>query len=225
MAIIQNFQKKSKGVADIVFCIDHSGSMASCIKGVKEYVNNFVKTLEGLNANTIIDWQIGLCTYTNRTINFLSLTKDTNRFRDVLSKDLGRANEFTPGAIDYAITSTSWRDVSHRIIVNFTDETLQGGHSPNHSDKGANLFDELLKKIQAAKIQLYYFGKKCPYYNKFNLLPKAQHKIMNNFDSVDFDQLMTNLALTVSESSKGQQEKTSIPGLIYNFKGININTY
>jgi hypothetical protein len=225
MAIIQKSEKKSKGVADIVFCIDHSGSMSSCIEGVKEHVNSFVKTLDGLNANTIIDWQIGLCAYTNRSIHFLPLTKATNRFRDVLSKGVEGWDEFTPGAIDYAVTTSKWRDVSHRIIVNFTDEPLRGGSSPNHSDSGAGLFDELLKKIQAAKIQLYYFGKECPYYDKFNVLPKAQHKIMNNFNSVDFSQLMTNLALTVSESSKGQQEKTSIPGLIYNFSGIKITSY
>jgi hypothetical protein len=217
--------KKTKGVADIVFCIDYSGSMSDCIEGVKNHVDTFVKTLEGgLNADVVIDWQIGLIANTHDEMNFLDLTKETSKFRSVMSKDPSGYNEFTPGAIDYAVTNTSWRDIAHRVIVIFTDEDLQGGESPANDD-GASKFPDLIKKLIDAKIQIIYFGPSCTYYDKLKTLPKEVHEIRDNFNSVDFNNLLTNIAKTVSNSSVGLQTKTKIPGLVYDFNGISINRF
>ncbi len=54
------------GVADIVFLIDSTGSMAPCIKAVKESIDHFVEMLTHADANggsILSDWRISICGY------------------------------------------------------------------------------------------------------------------------------------------------------------------
>jgi hypothetical protein len=58
---------KVKGICDIVFLVDISGSMKPCLDGLVDNINNFVNTLqEGADPNTpavISDWRIKVCGY------------------------------------------------------------------------------------------------------------------------------------------------------------------
>jgi hypothetical protein len=44
-------QQKSRGIVDIVFLIDATGSMTSCIDAVKENIHTFIQTLSTKDAN------------------------------------------------------------------------------------------------------------------------------------------------------------------------------
>jgi len=214
-----------RGVADIVFCIDHSGSMEHCINGVKNHIRDFIATLENMSGNVVVDWRIGLVLYTSKEIRFLNLTQDLSAIREVLSEKNKKSNEFTPGAIDFAVTNTSWRGRSHRVIVVFTDESLKEGWSNDEPDMGAGKFNELLIKLATAKIQLLYFGPYCDYYNEFNMVPKAMVNTVAHFDDVNFNELLKNIAATVSKSSTNAQMGIPVPPLVYNLKSISIKTY
>ncbi len=54
------------GVADVVFLIDITGSMAPCINAVKESIGHFVEMLTHADANggaILSDWRISICGY------------------------------------------------------------------------------------------------------------------------------------------------------------------
>ena len=197
----QQIRQKTKLVestkkADIVFCIDNSGSMSDCIDGVRETVGDFVSTLEtGAGGQSPVDWRIGLVNYSDDEFIFLDLLNETSTFKNKLGKSVKGYDEYTPGAIDYAISKTSWREGSQRIIVVFTDETLETGAG------GGNRFDDLLAKIVNSHIQIIYYGPDCKYYRKFEQCPKCEVNIVSDFSGVSFDALMNRLAVTVSSGN------------------------
>jgi hypothetical protein len=56
----------SKGVVDLVFLLDVSGSMQECIDAVKGSIGSFINTLSSANANNempVKDWRIKICGY------------------------------------------------------------------------------------------------------------------------------------------------------------------
>jgi hypothetical protein len=64
-------QKGGRGVADIVFLLDCTGSMASCIEAVKNNVSSFIQTLttkDANNTNPVKDWRAAAYGY--RDFNF-----------------------------------------------------------------------------------------------------------------------------------------------------------
>ena len=71
LQIKQNKTMLQEKKADIMFCIDNSSSMQDCIDGVRDTVNNFVKTLEeGIQGFSPVDWEIGLLNYSNYEFRF-----------------------------------------------------------------------------------------------------------------------------------------------------------
>lgn len=208
--------------ADIVFCIDHSGSMSDCIAGVKATVRDFVTSLEkGVDGQSPVDCQIGLLGYTQGELLFLGLTKDTEAFKTKLGQKLTRGNEFTPGAIDYAVSNFSWRMGAQRVIVVFTDERIKTGTNDGEGT-GIEKFDALLQKIVDSNVQIIYYGPNCPYYTKFSCCPKAEVNVVTDFSGVNFDSLMRRLAVTVSSSSAAANNLPVVKTLVYDKAGMKV---
>lgn len=58
--------KKAKGVVDLVFLLDVTGSMQACIDAVKQSVGRFIEEMTSADANNesaIKDWRIKVCGY------------------------------------------------------------------------------------------------------------------------------------------------------------------
>lgn len=223
---IQQKGAKLRGVADIVFCIDFSGSMSSCIEGVKNHIKTFVKSLETASPNTIIDWRIAFCAYSNDTFIIKDFVKETSSFENSLSGIDTMGDEFTPGAIDYCITSFNWRPVSNKFLVVFTDEELEGGGSDDNGD-GSSKFPQLLEKIGNSGTRLFFFGPKCQYYEKIEKVSRTfvNYLEYGDFSSVDFSTLLTTLGKTVSQSCLQRgQESASKANYIYNLSRFNIKS-
>lgn len=207
-----------KKMADIMFCIDYSYSMHDCIRGVCETVNDFVSFLEsGIEGQSPVDWQIGMVGYTGRDFNVVDLSKTTERLKTQLNKKAEGGDEFTPGAIDYAISNVSWREGAQRVIVIFTDEPLSGGVG------GEDKFDDLLRKIVDSRIQIIYYGVTCPYYSKFEQCPKSEVNIVYDFSGISFNELMNRLAVTVSSSNPFAGKEPVIKKMVYDLSDIRIH--
>lgn len=219
----QQIRQKTKSIgatklADIMFCIDNSGSMCDCIDGVRETVGDFASSLEaGVNGQSPVDWRIGLVNYDDEEFIFLDLQKDTGTFKKKMNKSLNGYDEFTPGAIDYAISKAGWREGAQRIIVVFTDEILEGGAG------GGERFNDLLAKIVNSHIQIIYYGPNCKYYKRFEQCPKAEVNIVSDFSGVSFDTLMTRLAVTVSSGNAFAGKDPVDKKLIYDLSSIKIS--
>jgi hypothetical protein len=160
MGNIQQQISKIKGISDIIFCIDKSGSMGPCIGGVKNNINNFINAINTFSPNLKIDWKIGFCSYDNETFDILDFTNDTLKFSSLLSSVTPGGNEFTAGAIDFCITYFKWREVSNRFLLVFTDEPMEGGW---YFEESKAKFPELLRKIMENHIYLHFLDLTVPF--------------------------------------------------------------
>lgn len=222
---IQQKITKIKGIADVVFCIDFSGSMSACIEGVKNQISNFVESLESGNPNMVIDWRIGFCGYSDTHIVKFDFTRNVNDFSKKLESARTEGwDEFTPGAVDFCISDFKWRPVSNKFLILFTDEILNTGGSDEQVKEGKAKFPELLIKISESHIRFFYFGPKCPYYSQFESLSRTVVTYVDgHFEAVDFSSLLTSLGKTVSQSCSGQfNGKYANPGYVYDLSSMKI---
>jgi hypothetical protein len=222
MAIQQQIQK-IRGIADIVFCIDFSGSMENCINGVKNHITTFVHSLEKSNTNVAIDWRIGFLGFSDKEFIQYSLKKDAYDFADQLTKaTVDGYDEFTSGAIDYCISGFEWRPVSNKFLLLFTDESLESGSFVTES---INLFPQLITKIADSRIHFLFFGPECLYYNQFETISRSiRYKIEDSFASVDFSSLMQSLGKTVSQSCQNQSDSALADNVfLFDLSSIHVN--
>jgi hypothetical protein len=211
--------KKVKGVADIVFCFDCTGSMQPYIDAVKANVNAFVKGL-GTDKNVVLDWRVRAMGYrdfgfdTEKLINHFEFVNDANEFEaqlDQLETPSGSGGddpESTLDAIWYALKKTDWRNPCHKVIVLFTDAPPHPVHETTVTDLGIGSDDvELLKQeLMIAKIKLFMFCLKDPVYEKLREVPGSS---ITTYDdpktellSSDFSVLLNQIGKTVTEGSK-----------------------
>ena len=117
-------QMKIKGVADIVFCFDCTGSMTEIIQSVKDNVSNLV---EGFKDNSVtLDWQARCLGYRDFEVDEEYLINDRPfvKTEEELKAQIAgmEAKEYTGGddpestldAIWYAAKKSEWRENSHK---------------------------------------------------------------------------------------------------------------
>jgi hypothetical protein len=212
-----------RGIADIVFCIDFSPSMRTCIDGVKDHVSTFVQSIEQADPNKAIDWRIAFVGYSSKELVVCPFTKDPASFAQKLAgAKVKRADEFTAGAIDYCISELDWRPVSNKFLVVFTDETLKNGFT----DEGRviELFPQFLKKVGDSGVWLFFFGPECPYYDEFKRYARGKVTVIRDkFARVSFGELFSFLGKTVSNSTgQGQEAKGKLP-MVFDLSKFTIN--
>jgi len=215
---------KVKGVADVVFVIDRSGSMEPFIDALRDVINDFFDKMQKEDG---VDARIGLIGQTGEEFIIKNFTKNTNEMKNALAQFTPMGNEFTLPAIDWA-ADFPWDTTrkAHRIIVVITDEPLETGSEP---DFQRSKMEELVQKLKDLKIKVLYFGYPCPEYRDF-----VQNKMKGLPVEIDFasistqrDKLLEIIALirkTVSNASLGtaQQSMTKVNKNIY---GLPINGY
>lgn len=172
---------KTKAVADVVFCFDCTGSMASCIDHVKEYANAFVT---GLNAdqNTVIDWRMRAVGYGDLEIGeqmqlgneFVSTVPEFQaQLAGIKMCYGGDADESTLDAIVTTALTTKWRK-AHKIIVVFTDAKTKPLHPSTKTTFAVNGMEDLKARLAEAHIKLFLWGPADPNYKELMALPQAE---------------------------------------------------
>jgi len=216
---------KIKGVADVVFCIDKSGSMTGCIEGLVNHIEKFIDGLKSNQQLSSLDLRLGLLAQDCIDFVRLDLTDNLAAFKNALRDILKRIinDEFTLPGLDWAL-DLSWREKCTRIVVLFTDEPLQGGHdAPFQLSK----MRELQQKIQDLKVHLYFVGWKCDEYDSFTMVPKSIVELIEDhsiFSSYNFVNLLNTMGETLSGSLNDQDVMLkSVPKDIYGVKNrINV---
>jgi hypothetical protein len=211
---------KVKNVADIVFCIDATGSMQDCIDNVKENIESFVTTLENSNPNSKIDWRARILAYRDfrkdseylvNTFNFVSSPAELKNQLDSISADGGDDEpESTLDAILYATKTSDWREKCHRFIVVFTDATpVPELDEKTIADLGIpDGFEIFSQTLQGEAIKLFLYGKTAPEYERISKeVPKATvvqyENAVEELRSGDFKAIMSTIGKTVSNLSEG----------------------
>jgi hypothetical protein len=186
-------QPKVKGVADIVFLLDATGSMGPCISAVKQNITNFVNTLTSPNPNgaaVVKEWRAKIVGYRDLDYTdcpayvdnpFVGTVGELEAQLGALHADGGGDEPETlleslyklaamPATKpDEALRPDAWRSVggARRFVVVFTDAPFK---EPLREPRGATI-DDVILNLMTAKIVLHIFAPKK--FDRFNTLAEV----------------------------------------------------
>jgi hypothetical protein len=171
---------KVKGIADIVFLLDATGSMGPCINAVKHNIKTFVQTLTTPTPNgaaVVKDWRAKVMGYRDMDYNdvpaivdnpFVSSVIELESQLNALVADGGGdepetllealymlANMPATGP-DEPLRPDAWRHVNsgRRFIILFTDAPFK---EPLRMPKDARI-DDVILNLMTAKVVLHMFA-------------------------------------------------------------------
>lgn len=204
--------QKRKASADIVFCIDCTGSMEPCIEGVVRGVDTFVV---GLQSAGRVDYRLRLVAYRDLPYGdqteVREFTSDAEEFRRSVMALRPRANdtydESTLDAMCLALQSP-WRERCHRSVVVFTDA---GPHRQLHASTaapdrdGVNSVIELQNRVHA---MIFILAPQHPAYDQiakqqqviYQALP-ADDRRYEGLRATDFQQVLDFIGRSISSVS------------------------
>lgn len=227
----------TRGIADVVFCIDASKSMQPCIDGVKANLSAFV---DGLKTDRQIVWDLRLdfvahcaselgtgsvfrhrslyqddCwetlyTATQGTGRFF--TTDSTEFRDGLTRISVEGDEAALVGLDFAL-DFPWRDPAqcHRIVIMLTDEPLEQGVAV---DQQQGMLSEIIDKIQSLKVMLFLVAPESPGFEKLSEADRSEWQVVTSLGdglkSVDFRKVLGYIGKSVSKSNVQQSTLKSV---------------
>jgi hypothetical protein len=212
---------KIKGVADIVFCIDATGSMGPCIASVLSNIDSFVRSLETSMPNNPVDWRARVIVYRDFNVdpNAIENNFDFVNSASALKSQLdsiavsggGDEPESTLDVMWYAIKSSKWRATGavHKVIVVFTDATPIPNLNPRTLSELRVIDDmEALKeKIMEDRIKLFMFTQRHPIYDEISKWSRVEVVQYDNavaaLATIDFRPIMEKIGKTVSQIASG----------------------
>lgn len=225
-----NQYNKAKGIADIVFLIDSTGSMGGCIDGLKKNLNTFFTTLADASANSgcaIQDWRakiVGFRDIEEDGSDWLEnypFVRDIDQLRSQLTSLEAEGGGDAPESLLDALFTLSqmgetahgsedpqkWRRASEavRAVAVFTDAPFK----PKMRVRGAEggTIEDAINFINSTKMKLFIFAPNDSNYEKLSTANFVEFTSVggSGLDSVTsdqsvFEQLLKQLAATISSS-------------------------
>lgn len=192
-------QQKTKGVVDIVFVIDATGSMSPCIDALKTNIQTFVTTLTTTDANnspSVKDWRakvLGFRDFDHDAIPIIdnSFVSSVDELRGQLASLRAEGGGDEPESLLEAIYKVAtmsatgkgepanparWRHRTSaaRVVVIFTDASFK---EPLHEPRGATL-DDVFNQLMANRIILSIFAPNMPCYERLSEVDKAEWNVV-----------------------------------------------
>jgi hypothetical protein len=217
----------TRGVVDLVVCLDVSASMRPCIDGVRRHVAAF---LDGMRASgqSKIDLRLDVLAYScdgrGRAFNKRSLrhdgmdligalygqggvprpdtffTDDFAAFRDRLDEFRVGGDEATLLALDIAL-DFPWRPRAgtHRVVLCLTDEPLETGALVSEQ---RNLLPALIDKVQALGVLLFLVAPPSRSYETLAEADKSEYLVVDRkgdgLQHVDLGRIIEGVGKSVS---------------------------
>lgn len=201
--------KKSKAIADVVFCFDCTGSMSGIIGTVKSNVSKFVQGLNS-DSSTVIDWRARAVGYGDFEVdtpciqNDYPFSNDIPSVQEQISKIQmvggGDAPESTLDAISQVMMKSDWRSGCHKIIVVFTDApTKEINTITTREFASLQTIDDLCHTLTEKHVKLFLFCSSADAkYDKLSMVPKAQVEQRCDLSSSNLVKLLEQMGATVS---------------------------
>jgi len=217
----------TKGVVDVVFCLDASASMAPCIDGVRRNIGSFLDGLTGDNNRTIdcrIDFLAHSCDPTGNIVRSGSLrrqgadlvaalygansdpaaffTTDAAAVRAGLDEITVIGDEAMLVALDMCL-DFPWRPRAgcHRVVVVLTDEPLEENAEARTQKR---MIGPLIEKIHALGVMLFLVGPKSEGFNELSEADKSQYQQVgqthDGLGTLDFARVLAHIGKSVSVS-------------------------
>lgn len=185
---------KKKGIPDIVFLLDASGSMKECIQAVTQNIATFVDTLATPDANggiQIKDWRIRVLGYRDRDADGAQWLVDNPFSTDIAQVKAQLAALEAKGGGDepeslydalYALTQwpsaekgaqalpTGWRHRhdAARVVVVFTDASAKPGFKAADGSTGS--VNDLIQACLANKLKVILYAPEAPCYTDLSMM-------------------------------------------------------
>jgi len=206
---------KIKGVADVVFVLDVSGTMSDIVQGVKDHISNFVGLLVNDPQSTVKDVRLGLVTHDvggAPNVFAAPFTSSPDEFRRNVNSAPDGASEYGLPAIDKAL-DFPWRESCRRYVVFFTDEDVDGGNDPQLQK--SKLID-LCRKLTALHVHFVGFGPSCNAYEMVGKTPGSTYRVTTHdeLSSIGLDNVLQGIAKTIT-ASLDQKMMASVPRNLY----------
>jgi len=197
----------TRGVVDVIFCLDASDSMKPCIDGVKAHITSF---LEGLKSDGQRTWDVRFdfvahnCVrgegggighdhksiFHNETGNdvlhnlYLSpgsgrfFTTDIDEFKRGLDKVEVLGDEGPLIALDSCL-DFPWReaDQCHRVVIFMTDEPFETSSIP---DKEKAFLGDIQQKTQDLKVLLFIVAPDSSAYEELSEIDKSEYEAVES---------------------------------------------
>jgi hypothetical protein len=187
-----------KGIADIVFLLDVTGSMKPCIDGLRENILSFIDTLTGHDANNecpVKDWRIKVAGYRDAEdapsswwVEF-PFSRDIGEVKSYFAKLEAKGGGDEPESLLDALyklgsmpaaglqetdPADKWRarGTAQRVIVVFTDATYKTTMSAPECAGGG--FDDVKNVIHGNKIILSVFSPEHDCYHDLSSLDRSE---------------------------------------------------
>jgi hypothetical protein len=212
---------KIKGVADIVFCIDATGSMGPCIESVLANIDAFVRSLETSMPNNPVDWRARVIVYRDFSVdadglvNSFDFVNTANALKaqldSIQASGGGDEPESTLDVMWYAIKASKWRTTGavHKVIVVFTDATpIPNLNARTLSElRVIDDLEALKEKIMEDRIKLFMFTQRHPIYDEISKWSRVDIQQFDNavaaLATIDFKPIMEKIGKTVSQIASG----------------------
>jgi hypothetical protein len=192
-------QEKVKGVADIVFLLDVTGSMQPCIDALKNNIGVFIDKLttkDANNASPVKDWRAKVIGYRDYEVDseafidnpFVREPKELKMQLSSMKADGGGDEPETLLDALYKIASMGqtekgtdedpykwrYRSSAARVIILFSDATYKDKMFIPEAKGGG--FDDIVNVIHSNKIILSIFAPDLPCYDKLGSLNRAEYE-------------------------------------------------
>lgn len=194
-------------VADVIFCLDASGSMRPCFDALRKHLQDFVHGLK-LNGQSDWDLRLGLLAYSagnfkhGGVFSFQGLThsgvelvkplyhakdgqsevqyftSDVDKFTSALENVEVNGDEATFVALDTAL-DFPWRDSTncHRVVIVMTDEALETGVQVREQK---DKIPQLINKLHALKAKFFIVGPASEAFDELCAADRSEFQILDN---------------------------------------------
>ncbi len=193
----QDAGQKVKGVVDIVFLVDVTGSMQHCIDALKQNISAFIDTLTAKSANNdspVKHWRgkvVGFRDYKFDKEPFVDnpFTEDTNVLRQQLGNLRAEGGGDEPESLLDALYRVAtlptteksaqssdpfkwrYRSQAARVVVAFTDAS----YHPVMTEPSGGTVDEVINAIHANRIILSLFAPEMDCHDKLGEADKSEY--------------------------------------------------
>lgn len=221
---------KVKGIVDIIFLLDVSGSMGGAIKGLVQNLENFVT--KGIDPEIVSDWRIKVVTFSdleldskdiayNATNDFVSNNDDLQKLADQFIDSVkivagGHGGDEPESSLDalYKVVNEEFTEdynKRRRVVCLFTDATPKTIQSETIGGD-FNGLQELADSINNNKVNIFMYAPKhedytevslsASQYCKYSIInPQGENPVEKLNNQINFDDVMNKMGKTITSIS------------------------
>ena len=234
---------RKKGIADIVFLIDVTGSMQGCLDALKNNIGVLVEKMvnPGPNAAAVVtDWRIKVCGYRDATVDGAlwweekPFTTDSSQVRadiaslvakgggesieESLLDGLWKLAKLPAAAKGEAADANSWRHYhdAARCVIAFTDASCYMVTSI--PEAGGASFDDVAREVMAARLRLSLYAPETDCYQTVSAIDKCEWEMVGSLSDAgekmkEFTANTENFKKTMEQLAKSISVYSTTPTL------------